>query len=82
MTHVARLCVALGPDALDKVQQQLARHGLDGGRQRLVVHVLREEVHSEGQVVQGQVRPHVVNQVRQCAVGQRSARQHEGTVEL
>jgi hypothetical protein len=32
------------PDALDQVEQQLARHGLDAGRKGLVVDVVRKQL--------------------------------------
>ena len=50
-TYVSALRIALGANTLHQVQQQLTRHRLDTARQRLIMNVLREEVHGERQVV-------------------------------
>ena len=75
---VAVLQLRLGADAVHQVEQQLARHGLDVAGQRLVVDVLGEELHGQGQVGQRQVLPDVVHQVGQRAVGQGPACGQDG----
>ena len=70
--YISILLVTLGTDAVHKIQQQLAGHGLYGGGQGVVMHILGEQVDSQGEVVQGQVVPHMVHQVSQGGVGQGS----------
>ena len=49
-THVSVFSLALGANTLDQVEQQLTGHGLYAAGQRLVMHVLGEEVDRQRQV--------------------------------
>jgi hypothetical protein len=70
----AVLGVGSDANAVDKVQQELAGHGLYRRCQSVIVDVLAEEVNCACQVRQRQLLPHVVDQIGQSGVSQRSER--------
>jgi hypothetical protein len=74
-TYIAILRFALGTNALDEIQKQLARHGLNTAGQRLVMNVLREEIDSQGEVTKGQILSDMVHKISERAVCQRTANQ-------
>lgn len=69
-SHVA----PLHSDAIDEVQEEPDAHDLDGGRQRLVVNVLREQMNGFDENLELQLLTDVMDEVAERGVSQRTQR--------